>query len=276
MMFSQDEVDFIIAAIDQASKTILEIYATDFSVAHKEDQSPVTQADLLANTILIQALSQRWPNIPILSEESTEPFSQNDSFDCYWAVDPLDGTKEFIQKNGQFTINVALIDRVRPIFGIVAAPAIDLLYVGQIGSGVQKRHGSNWSELDTILAEPDWSNHQLPIRVVASRSHPSPSLNSWLTQYPNHELYEVGSSLKLCQVAEGRADCYPRLAPTCIWDIAAGHAILSAMGGEVWVWPIENRIPLRYLDPNKTLNPSFIATGTLIVDDHSTDGALKR
>jgi len=174
MIFSQDEVDFIIAAIDQASKTILEIYTTDFFVANKEDQSPVTQADLLANTILIQALSQRWPNIPILSEESNESMSQDGCLDYYWAIDPLDGTKEFIQKNGQFTVNVALIDKGRPIFGIVAAPAIDLLYVGQIEKGVQKRHGSSWSELATISSEPDWSNNQLPIRVVASRSHPYP------------------------------------------------------------------------------------------------------
>jgi 3'(2'), 5'-bisphosphate nucleotidase len=263
MKFSQDEIHYIIAAIDKASKAILEIYATDFSVAQKQDQSPLTQADLVANTILIQALSQRWPNVPIFSEESTEPFSQADCFDYYWAIDPLDGTKEFIQKNGQFTVNVALINRGRPILGIVAAPAMDLLYVGQIEKGVQKRRGSIWDEVDTIAAEPDWSNNQLPIRVVASRSHPSPSLTSWLDQYPNHVLHEVGSSLKLCQVAEGQADCYPRLVPTCIWDIAAGHAILSAVGGEVWVWPIENRIPLRYPNPTETTNPSFMATGFL-------------
>jgi len=261
MKFSQDELDYIIGAVDQAAKAIFNIYATDFSVAHKEDESPVTQADLVANTILIQALSQRWPSISILSEESIELISPGESFDCYWAIDPLDGTKEFIQKNGQFTINVALIESGIPTFGIVAAPAMDLLYVGQIGKGVQKRRQSHWKEVDTISVEPDWSNTLQPIKVVASRSHPSPSLNAWLTQYPNHELYEVGSSLKLCQVAEGKADCYPRLAPTCIWDIAAGHAILSAVGGDVWVWPIENRIPLRYLDPNKTVNPSFMAAG---------------
>jgi 3'(2'), 5'-bisphosphate nucleotidase len=257
---SQCDIDYIVAAVDHASQEIMRVYAMDFAVLKKADSSPVTQADLLANEILVNAMLKRWPEIPVLSEESAGISSPNIG-DYYWAIDPLDGTKEFIQKNGQFTVNVALIEKGKPILGVLAAPALDLLYTGQIGKGAKKRVGLQWSSLPLALQEPDWILRDAPITVLASRSHPSQALIDWLAEYPNHQLQELGSSLKLCRVAEGGADCYPRLAPTSIWDIAAGHAILSAVGGEVWVWPITDRQPLRYQNPMQIINPSFIAAG---------------
>jgi 3'(2'), 5'-bisphosphate nucleotidase len=257
--FSQQDLEFLIDLTDKASAAILEIYESDFSVMEKDDFSPITAADLLANEIYIEALQERWPAIPILSEESTNKISAESK--TYWALDPLDGTKEFINKNGQFTVNLALIQSGVPIFGIVAAPAIDLLYVGGTQLGVKRRAKGLWLDLFKIPEEPDWFDCFANLRVAASRSHPSDDLVNWLNLYPNHELYELGSSLKLCHLLENKVDCYPRLGVTSIWDIAAGHALLKALGGEIWVWPIEHRIALRYSEPSEVLNPSFIAVG---------------
>lgn len=258
--FSQEDLEFLVSVTDTASAVILDIYESDFSVIKKADCSPLTDADLLANEIFIEALRERWPAIPILSEESNSRMSSEAT--TYWALDPLDGTKEFINKNGQFTVNLALIQSGVPIFGLVAAPAIDLLYIGGAQLGVKRRSKGLWLDLPEIPIEPDWSDSSLNLRVAASRSHPSDDLLNWLKLYPNHELYELGSSLKLCQLLENKVDCYPRLGPTSIWDIAAGHALLKALGGEIWVWPIEQRIALRYPEPSEFLNPSFIAVGT--------------
>ena len=266
MQLSSEDIDYLIGTVDEACAKIMQIYEAGFSVFSKKDTSPVTHADVLANQILVEALLLRWPVIPVLSEESTDATLTQDS-PCYWAIDPLDGTKEFIQKNDQFTVNLALILHGEPVFGIVAAPALGTLYCGGIGLGASKRIDSVWRTLNQASLEPDWSNPLAPIAVVVSRSHPSPELSSWLMHYCNHQLHELGSSLKLCHVAEGLVDCYPRLAPTCIWDIAAGQAILRAVSGEVWVWPIEQRNPLRYLDPTQIINPSFMATGLYVSPD---------
>lgn len=263
MLLSSEDIDYLIGTVDEGSVKIMQVYKAGFSVFSKEDTSPVTHADILANQILVDALLLRWPLIPILSEESTDATLTQDS-PCYWAIDPLDGTKEFIQKNDQFTVNLALILHGEPVFGIVAAPALGTLYCGGIGLGASKRIDSVWRTLSQTSLEPDWSNPLAPIAVVVSRSHPSPELSSWLMGYSNHQLHELGSSLKLCHVAEGLVDCYPRFTPTCIWDIAAGQAILRAVSGEVWVWPIDERNPLRYLDPTKIINPSFMATGLYV------------
>jgi len=260
MQLSSEDIDYLIGKVDEACAKIMQIYEADFAVFSKKDASPVTEADVLANQILVEALQLRWPVIAVLSEESTDAALTQDSR-CYWAIDPLDGTKEFIQKNNQFTVNLALVLNGEPVFGIVAAPALGAMYCGGMGLGASKRIDSVWHPLGQTSLEPEWSNPLAPIRVAVSRSHPSPELNDWLMHYSNHQLHELGSSLKLCHVAEGLVDCYPRLTPTCIWDIAAGQALLRAVSGEVWVWPIDERNPLRYLDPTQIINPSFMATG---------------
>jgi len=260
MQLSSEDIDYLIGAVDEACAKIMQVYEADFEVFSKKDASPVTEADVLANQILVEALQLRWPVIAVLSEESTDATLTQDSR-CYWAVDPLDGTKEFIQKNNQFTVNLALVLNGEPVFGIVAAPALGAMYCGGMGLGASKRVDSVWHTLGQTSLEPEWSNPLASIRVAVSRSHPSTELSNWLMHYSNHQLHELGSSLKLCHVAEGLVDCYPRLTPTCIWDIAAGQAILRAVSGEVWVWPIDERNPLRYLDPTKIINPSFMATG---------------
>lgn len=259
MNFSSIDIDYLISTIDQASQAVMQVYASDVSVEFKSDSSPVTQADIQANEILVNSIKQRWPDIPLLSEEASSHFDA--LVGTYWAIDPLDGTKEFISKNGQFTVNVALIHEGIPVVGLVAAPALDLLYVGDSDWGVRKRVRGVWSKLGPVNLEPNWSDYDQPLKIAASRSHPSPELTAWLSNYPHHKLYEVGSSLKLCQVIDGKVDCYPRLGPTSIWDIAAGHALLKLLGGELWIWPIEKRQPVRYADVSDVLNPSFIAVG---------------
>jgi 3'(2'), 5'-bisphosphate nucleotidase len=264
-LLTQEDQNYLIDAVDRASDQIRSIYKSfRGEITFKSDSSPVTQADLLANAILVSSLGQRWPRIPILSEESQVQLGSDP--ELYWAVDPLDGTKEFINGNGQFTVNVALIEKGVPIFGVVAAPAMDILYSGGSAVGsARKRVQGIWMLMPQSPLEPQWDDYQHALRVVASRSHPSPDLSAWLKQYPNHQLIEVGSSLKLCFVAEGLADCYPRLGRTCIWDIAAGHAILKSLGGELWLWP---RTPapaaLRYEHPSDPYNRHFIALGRAV------------
>ena len=259
-MFNTSFINIAIEAAILAGNAIMEVYANDFEVSVKNDSSPLTVADFRANEIITSLLSQT--NIPIISEESKQiDYAIREKWPCCWMVDPLDGTKEFIQKNNQFTVNLALVLNGEPVFGIVAAPALGAMYCGGMGLGASKRVDSVWHTLGQTSLEPEWSNPLASIRVAVSRSHPSPELSNWLMHYSNHQLHELGSSLKLCHVAEGLVDCYPRLTPTCIWDIAAGQAILRAVSGEVWVWPIDERNPLRYLDPTKIINPSFMATG---------------
>jgi 3'(2'), 5'-bisphosphate nucleotidase len=259
MNFSSADLDYLINTIDQASQAVMQIYASEVLVEYKCDSSPVTLADIQANDILVNSIQQRWPQIPLLTEEASSELDS--SVSTYWAIDPLDGTKEFISKNGQFTVNIALVSEGVPVVGLVAAPALHVMYAGYQGGGVKKRVGSVWSQLDSVNSEPNWSDYDQILKVAASRSHPSPELTEWLRNYPHHQLYEFGSSLKLCQVLDGEVDCYPRLGPTSIWDIAAGHALLKILGGELWIWPIEERQALRYSDVSNVLNPNFIAVG---------------
>ena len=218
----------------------------------------------MANKILVKGLKARWPTIPILSEEGADYFEEGEEPEYYWAVDPLDGTKEFIKRNDEFTVNVALIYLGSPILGIVFAPALDSLYLGyrdhdsrclKDRSIAKKRSQGKWQQI--AVSSENLLNLKRPTRIVASRSHPSPQLQSWLKQYPNHELLEVGSSLKFCYVAEGRADLYPRLGATCIWDTAAGHAVVIAAGGIV---KGIDHVNLNYSKPNQLTNPSFLAS----------------
>jgi 3'(2'), 5'-bisphosphate nucleotidase len=261
----------LIPLVDEAGAAIMRIYvAPNIDVEVKDDQSPLTQADLQANAILVTGLQKHWPEIPILSEEGGNPFKEDDEPELYWAVDPLDGTKEFIKRNGEFTVNVALIHKGNPVLGVVLAPALDQLYVGYSNENntfepdtpirnAQKRVGAHWD--DIAVSQFDITNKdelsKRPIRIASSRSHPSEELAEWLKQFPNYEAIEVGSSLKFCLVAEGKIDVYPRFGPTCIWDTAAGHAVLKGAGGEVL--QVEQGKIMLYHRPQNILNSFFIA-----------------
>ena len=210
---------------NQAGRAIMAVYETDFEHRLKADESPVTEADLLADQIICDALTRTFPNIPIVSEERQHHHSPD--AEEFFLVDPLDGTKEFVARNGEFTVNIALIQAGVSVAGVVGVPVQGVLYLAGQGIGAFRRNVSG----DTPLkVKPRRSGE--PIRVVGSRSHASPEMQTWLDAL--HEPYEftpAGSSLKFCRIAEGLADVYPRLGPTCQWDTAAGQCVLEAAGG---------------------------------------------
>jgi 3'(2'), 5'-bisphosphate nucleotidase len=236
-----------------AAAVILEVYATDFAVRGKGDASPVTEADERAEAIIVDALRALAPEVPIVAEESVARGAVPEVGDWFWLVDPLDGTKEFISRNGEFTVNIALIHRGVPVLGVVQAPALTQLYVGVAGQGA-------W--LDDAAGRRAIHCRQVPdegLTVVASRSHgDAAALDAFLAGRKVAALANAGSSLKLCRVAAGQADLYPRLGRTMEWDIAAGHAVLAAAGGQVT--DLQGR-PLRYGKPGFD-NPHFVAAGS--------------
>ena len=247
-------LEAVLAAVDVAGKKILEIYnSDDFGVEIKGDNSPLTKADQAGHDILVAALSQLGAG-PILSEEDANiDWSVRKEWNQYWLVDPLDGTKEFIKRNGEFTVNVALIRNGEPVLGVVYAPVLDLWYVGEQGIGAWKQQGKQAREPIAPSAVP--SDGQT-WRVVGSRSHTSEDFEKFMAALPNADLVSMGSSLKLCMVAEGKADLYPRLIPTCEWDTAAAQAVVEAAGGQVLNW--ESKQALRYNSKAELLNPYFV------------------
>jgi 3'(2'), 5'-bisphosphate nucleotidase len=258
-------LDFLVDLVDTAGEAIMAIYACKDQLATtvKADSSPLTEADLASNAILLKGLLEHWPTIPVLSEESANGFSVGEKPELYWAVDPLDGTKEFLKGNGEFTVNVALVVNGEPQVGVIGAPALGLMYVGAFGetcdfeSQAKKRDANGWVDISASGISVGHLNEQ-PLRVAMSRSHPSVELAQWLKQFKSVDGRDIGSSLKFCLVAEGAVDVYPRLGPTYIWDTAAGHALVVAAGGVVKQW---NDLPLSYAEPSITLNPFFIAWG---------------
>lgn len=238
----------------EAGAAILKIYAHNFSVQEKADKSPLTEADLAAHAIISQRLSELAPSLPILSEEDIEGFPGPDQAGRYWLVDPLDGTKEFIKRNGEFTVNIALITHGIPVLGVVFAPVLDTIYSAAQGLGALKqiREGER-KQIYVAKHEVDtaW-------KVVGSRSHAGDSLNQVLQLLGEHEMLSMGSSLKFCMVAEGSADVYPRLGPTSLWDTAAAQCIVEQAGGQVIKLTGE---PLGYHDVAEILNPFFIVHG---------------
>jgi 3'(2'), 5'-bisphosphate nucleotidase len=237
-----------------AGDAILQVYRTEFSVEHKDDLSPLTEADRASHAIIRDGLAALVPRLPLLSEEAeAAEHAERRSWSRYWLVDPLDGTKEFVKRNGEFTVNVALIDGHRPVLGVVLAPAIELEYSAIVGRGAYRsRAGGERRPIEVRLHAP------VPLRVVGSRSHPSPGLAAFLEAVGEHEMKPMGSSLKICLVAEGAADVYPRLGPTSEWDTAAAQAILEAAGGSMI--DLGGR-PLRYNTKQDLLNPHFLAFG---------------
>jgi 3'(2'), 5'-bisphosphate nucleotidase len=238
----------------EAGTAIMNIYAQDFSVLEKEDKSPLTEADSAAHEVITLRLKQLQPTLPILSEEAVGDFSGANSSGRYWLVDPLDGTKEFIKRNGEFTVNIALIENGRSILGLVYAPALNVTYLAAQGLGAFKV-GTDGIRVPFYVAEhPEGSTW----RVVGSRSHAGDSLTGFLQRLGPHELMSMGSSLKFCLVAEGNADVYPRMGPTSLWDTAAAQCVVEQAGGGVIQLTGE---PLSYLNPSAALNPFFVAHG---------------
>ena len=259
-MDSSTLIEYVIGISRQAGDRILDIYQSDeFGVAYKDDNSPLTKADMASHRSIIAGLAELTPDIPILSEESaTLPWAVRKSWQRYWLVDPLDGTKEFIKRNGEFTVNIALIERGEPILGVVNVPDLDILYGGSRAGGAWKIVKDERVPIKTSTVHTG----QKELRVVASRSHRSEELEAWLARvekkFPGAELVSMGSSLKICLVAEGKADIYPRLGPTCEWDTAAAQAVLEAAGGKL----VDDKFRIyRYNTKDSLLNPYFYAIG---------------
>ena len=250
--------DIVTIAV-QAGKAVLEIYEQDFEVVQKEDQSPLTQADLASHRIICDALAALTPDIPLLSEESASiDFKTRSGWSSYWLIDPLDGTREFVNRNGEFTVNIALIENHEPVLGVVHVPVSAVTYTGVAGQGATRRQTG--SAPQTIAIRVPCAD---PMVVVGSRSHANPVLTELLEQMGNFELVSMGSSLKFCLLAEGKADFYPRLGPTSEWDTAAAHAVVSAAGGKI-VTLTGN--PLQYNLKESLLNPEF-----LVIADRNRD-----
>ncbi|AHK80216.1 3'-5'-bisphosphate nucleotidase [Ectothiorhodospira haloalkaliphila] len=238
----------------EAGAAIMAIYGQGFDVMEKADRTPLTEADMAAHRHIVQGLGELTPEIPILSEESTQiPFGERSQWSSYWLVDPLDGTREFIKRNGEFTVNIALIHDHEPVLGVVFCPALDLLYSAARGLGAHRRRSA------ADAAEPIRVNTGQRVPVIAgSRSHGTERMQALLERVGEHELISMGSSLKFCLVAEGKADLYPRLGPTSEWDTAAAQCVVCEAGGQVTDIHMQ---PLRYNTKDSLLNPEFLVIG---------------
>tara|TARA_Y100000588_G_scaffold395258_2_gene521950 strand:+ start:5793 stop:6623 length:831 start_codon:yes stop_codon:yes gene_type:complete len=254
---------FIISTTEiaqDAGLAILQIYNSDFDYKLKKDFSPITEADNIAHKIITERLKILTPKIPIISEENSEvPYEIRSRWEKYWLVDPLDGTKEFIKKNGDFTVNVALIHNNTPIFGVIHIPVTNETYWGS------KINGSFYSNSNNDIKQIRVSKKKNKrIRLVASRSHPSKMLNKLLEKIVDYEILKVGSSIKFCHIASGQAECYPRFGPTSEWDTAAGEAIVSFAGGDVITSAGDS---INYNAKEDYLNPNFIVSNGKIISE---------
>lgn len=254
----------ITKAAYEAGKQILEVYDTDFQVETKKDSSPLTLADQKSHEIIVKHLSQSYPSIPILSEEGQHlPFEEREKWNTLWIVDPLDGTKEFVNRNGEFTVNIALAHNRKPILGVIYVPIKDEMYFSnQLGAFKVNEYSTHQitSEKDLLAVSAKINvGHEGPYIVVASRSHLSPETEAFVgnlkKEHGEVDMISAGSSLKFCLVAEGKANVYPRFAPTMEWDTAAGQAIVEAAGGEVV--DAKTNLPLLY-NKEQLVNSWFI------------------
>ncbi len=237
-----------------AGSAIMEIYQSgDFGVDHKADDSPLTKADLAAHQVIVKGLNELTPEVPILSEESADiDFEERKNWTKYWLVDPLDGTKEFIKRNGEFTVNIALIDQGKSILSVVYVPVTQVSYSAAVGVGVFKREEGKKHSIMVM------KNSRFKPTVVGSRSHMSDEVKDYLERLGQHELVSMGSSLKFCLIAEGKADLYPRLGLTSEWDTAAAQCIVEQAGGCVVTTDGQ---PLKYNTKDSLLNPHFMVFG---------------
>ena len=257
-MLEQIDLQQLIAISKAAGDAILEIYKLPFdpTIEKKADNSPLTIADRAANEVIMKGLEKYYPQIPIISEENKlTSYDERKGWACCWLVDPLDGTKEFIKKNGEFTVNIALIMNGKPVVGVIYVPVQDTYYFAKAGEGSFKQVGGN--EAKRIHVRDIDPNE--PVIIVASRSHLNADTENYINEqkakYDRVELTSVGSSLKFCYVAEGKAHLYPRFAPTMEWDTGAAQAIVMEAGGKVTVQP--EGVPLSYNREN-LLNPYFL------------------
>lgn len=259
----KDLLQLAINASLKGGEEIIEVYNDTIEVEYKNDRSPLTQADKRAHNAIVEILSQT--DIPILSEEGKHlDFGERKNWEYLWIVDPLDGTKEFIKRNGEFTVNIALVKNSEVIMGVIYVPVLKTLYFGLEGFG-SYRVKNNFQDAEYSLKMLEENGQRLPIKLerpftmVGSRSHMSEEtklyFDGYKKQYPDLEIISKGSSLKICMVAEGTADIYPRFAPTMEWDTAAGHGIAKEAGFEIY--KTEEEMPLEY-NKSDLLNPWFI------------------
>ncbi len=253
-------MDKLINAVLKAGEEVLKVYESDFTIQEKEDRSPITEADRISHEVIAQNLKDFVPKIPVISEEGDKEVISADRF---WLVDPLDGTKEFIKRNGEFTINIALVEDSVPVLGVVYAPALRLLYFAQKGKGAYKVNMETQEKIKIPVPQDGKEN---TLRVVVSRSHSDERTTKYLKKLSEKfsiEKVSVGSSLKICLLAEGKADIYPRTGPTMEWDTAGAHAVLLEAGGVILFAEdnMECGEELRYGKENLK-NPPFIAFRT--------------
>jgi 3'(2'), 5'-bisphosphate nucleotidase len=246
-------LDAVVQIARDAGTRIMEIYDSEFAVTHKDDDSPLTQADLAAHRYIVEQLARLDARVPVLSEEAAAtPWPTRRNWTRYWLVDPLDGTKEFVKRNGEFTVNIALIENGAPTLGVVHAPAQAKTYLAAAGLGAQ---------LLTAEGRAPIRCRPTPARpaFVVSRSHADAALAALLARLPAHDAVSQGSSLKFCLVAAGTADLYPRTGPTSEWDTAAGQCVAEAAGAQVLRLPELDA--LRYNQKESLLNPGFVVIG---------------
>lgn len=257
MKYNDIDIELLLYIARQAGNAIMQIYAREFTVEMKEDKSPLTEADKISNAVILEGLKKDYPDIPFISEETKlTAYAVRKEWKRFWLIDPIDGTKEFIKKNGEFTVNIALIEDGVPVVGVVHVPAQNKTYGGVMGIGSFKIEGTGSKE--PIENTVHYSTKQ-KITVVASRSHLDENTLGFVeelkAQGKEVEFLSSGSSLKFCLVAEGAADVYPRFAPTMEWDTGAAHAVALYAGKSVINW--ETKEPLVYNKEN-LLNPFFI------------------
>ena len=253
MEFDNDLREGLVAVANAAAAAILEVYQRDFEVTRKADDSPVTAADLAAHRCIVDGLSRLTPDIPVLSEESTqEHMDQRHRWNRLWLVDPLDGTREFVKRNGEFTVNIAYVEDCIVRYGVVQAPVTATTWHGGAGLGAWRRDPAG--EQPIRVRAPATA----PLRVAASRSHRTGRANDFIARMGEIEAIGLGSSLKFCLLADGGLDCYPRFGPTSEWDTAAAQAVLEGAGGQVV--DLQGR-PFRYNCRDTLLNGEFIALG---------------
>ncbi|WP_304546311.1 3'(2'),5'-bisphosphate nucleotidase CysQ [Sulfurimonas microaerophilic] len=249
-MLNTIDIEAIKTLALEAGDAIMEIYVQDFAIEYKEDNSPLTEADLKANDIICSRLEKLYPNIPIMSEETQDaPYEIRKTWEYYWCIDPIDGTKEFIKKNGEFTVNIALIHKGTPVLGVVYAPVKEELYWAKKDEGAFK----NGEKLPLKINH----NPEDKLIVLTSRSHLSEETKKFIQTFDTKKIEQkaVGSSLKLCMIAAGEADIYPKLGATSEWDTAAADIILREAGKMIYQFGSTN--PLIY-NKEDLLNPWFI------------------
>tara|TARA_Y100000590_G_C15599080_1_gene969269 strand:- start:295 stop:1092 length:798 start_codon:yes stop_codon:yes gene_type:complete len=244
----------------KAGMKIMEYYSKDINFDKKEDNSPITKADLASNSHIINELNRIDNSIPILSEESIVDWQERKTWKKYWLIDPLDGTKEFINKNGEFTVNIAMIENSNSVLGIIYAPAKSILYFAKKNLGAFKVFTSselkNFENIKPITTSKNFNKDN--VRIIGSRSHSNKFSEKWIKEnFKKYSLITKGSSLKFCEIADGNADIYPRFGPTSEWDIAAGHIILEEAGGKI---EDTNRNKILYNQKESLINPEFIAS----------------